>query len=124
MALKREYTEVCSGCGAHVAHATNEGVKLSPSACSCDKPPGPQDPPRTIPWRSAALIGNDGKAKWVHSTIFLALQADVWQEATIHEVQITKGQWYWLDETWSIGGKGCGSMLEAEEAQRQYAGRL
>ena len=126
MAPKREYLEHCPKCNALTAKGTNEGVHPYPLACKCkERPPGPQMPPRIVPWRSATLIGNGGKIRWLHSTIFVALEDDAWHPDTIHEIKIVKGLWYWLDETWSIGdNRGHRSMLEAEEAQKRYGAQL
>lgn len=122
MALKCEYVENCSMCGAHVCRATNRGVKFSPSVCACDKredDDSPPSPPRTISWRSATLTSADGKIKWLHNTIFLALEDDMWH----HRDVIEKGKYYWLDETWSIGGNA-DSYDDAKAAQVEYGKML
>lgn len=129
MAPKCEYLERCTGCYEIIARGTNKGVAVNSSACTCkdDGPVDdrPQSPPRTIPWRSATLVSADGKIKWFCNTIFLALQADVWHDNTIHESVIERDKYYWLDETWGIGNsKGCDSYDAAAQAQLEYGKRL
>lgn len=120
MALKTEYREQCYYCNKVICKGTNAGVAVSMYNCICPKPEGPSSPPRTVTWHSATLVSADGKIKWLDNTIFLALRPDVWHDRDV----IEKGKYYWLDETWGIGGKACDSYDEASAAQNKYAEQL